>query len=136
MVFQTQIPICIRIIYHSLLFLHPGVSIGFNETVYPVDESAGVTSICVDLIGISQRSVQVTLSRADLESQDFQLPETTLVFVNGPSQICRPIVITSDVVVEGQESFMLEVSTSDPAVDYLRIRTLLTIIDDDSKSPD
>ena len=118
-----------------MLFHVSGATIGFSEAVYAVSESAGTTAICIDLIGTSQRSVLATLSTAVPDSQDFQLPNVpTLVFQSGQSQVCTPVTITSDAIVEGLESFTLELSTSDPAVDNnFRMTALLNIIDDDSK---
>ncbi len=112
------------------------MTIGFNEAVYVISESAGATDICIDLIGTSQRSVLVTLSSANSDTQDFQLPSvpTTLVFQSGESQVCTLVSIINDAIVEGLESFTLELSTSDPAVDNnFRTTALLNIIDDDSK---
>jgi hypothetical protein len=112
------------------------VTIGFSEAVYVISESTGATNICIDLIGTSQRSVLVTLSSADSDPQDFQLPSvpTTLVFQSGEAQVCTPVSIVNDAIVEGPESFTLELSTSDLAVDNnFRTTALLNIIDDDSK---
>lgn len=82
----------------------------------------------------SEKTVSVILSRVDTELQDFLLvDETTLVFQSGQTQVCVPIVVTNDVVVEGQETFMLEVSTFDPDVRIFRATTILNIADDDSK---
>ena len=112
-----------------------GVTIGFSEAVYAVSESAESTFICVDLIGASQRSVIVTLFTADSGSQDFQLPAIPIsVFQSGQSQVCTSVSITNDAIVEGLESFTLELSTTDPAVDNnFRMRALLNITDNDSK---
>ena len=112
-----------------------GVTIGFSEAVYVVSESTGDADICIDLIGASQRSVVVTLSSIEPDSQDFQLPSvpTTLVLQSGESQVCTPVSIVNDAIVEGLESFTLELRTSDPAVDIFRMTALLNIIDDDSK---
>ena len=121
-------------VYYTIPCL--GVTIGFSEAVYVVSESAGDADICIDLIGVSQRSVVVTLSSIDPDSQDFQLPSvpTTLVLQSGQSQVCTPVSIINDAIVEGLESFTLELSTSDPAVDNnFRMTALLNIIDDDSK---
>ena len=112
------------------------MTIGFSEAVYVVSESAGDTNICIDLIGASQRSVVVTLSSIDPDSPDFQLPSVpiTLVLQSGQSQVCTPVSIINDAIVEDLESFTLELSTSDPAVDNnFRMTALLSIIDDDSK---
>ena len=117
-------------------FMFTGVTIGFSEAVYAISESAGAVEICVDLIGTSQRSVLVALSSADsADSQDFQLPSmpTSLVIQSGQSQICTSVMIVSDPIVEGLESFTLELSTNDPAVDNFRMTALLNITDDDSK---
>ena len=113
-----------------------GVTVGFSEVVYAVSESAGDTDICINLIGTSQRSVVVTLSSTDPDSQDFQLPSvpTTLVLQSGQSQVCAPVSIINDAIIEGLESFTLELNTSDPAVDNNdRMTALLNITDDDSK---
>lgn len=112
-----------------------GVAIGFNETIFTTLESAGAVEICIDLIGTSQRSVLVTLSSTDSDSQDFQLPIVpTLVFQREQPQVCTFLTIENDAIVEGLESFTLELNTSDPAVDNnFRMTALLNIIDDDSK---
>lgn len=111
------------------------MTIGFSEPIYTVSESAGTTVICVDLIGISQRNVTATLSTVNSDSQDFQLPAVpTLVFQSGESQVCTSVVIVNDAIVEGLESYALELSTNDPAVNNnFRRQTLLNITDDDSK---
>ena len=111
------------------------MTIGFSEAVYAVSESAGTTVICIDLIGTSERSVLAILSTAVSDSQDFQLPNVpTLVFQSGQSQVCTSVTVISDAIVEGLESFTLELSTSDLAVDNnFRMTALLNIIDDDSK---
>ena len=111
------------------------MTVGFSEAVYAVSESVGATFICIDLTGTSQRSVIATLSTANSDSQDFRLPTIpTLVFQSGQSQICTSVTITNDTFVEGLESFTLELSTSDPAVNNnFRRRALLNITDDDSK---
>lgn len=112
-----------------------GVTIGFSEAVYAVSESVGDTDICIDLIGASQRSVVVTFSLIDPDSQDFQFLSmpTTLVLQSGQSQVCTPVSIINDAIVEDLESFTLELNTSDPAVDNFRMTALLNITDDDSK---
>ena len=76
-----------------------------------------------------------TLSTAVSDSQDFQLPNvSTLVIQSGQSQVCTSVTIVSDAIVEGLESFTLELSTNDPAVDNnFRMTALLNITDDDSK---
>ena len=112
--------------------------VGFSEEQIPVTEAVGATTVCLDMITPSltpsQRRVEVSLSRQNLESDDFELPmETNLEFSIGQTQICADITINDDDIVEGPESYMLVVITSDPAVDIFRMRSLLTIIDNDSK---
>lgn len=114
--------------------LQLGVMVGFSESLYSVTESVGTASVCIDIIELPQRNVVVNIVRADAESQDFQLPEeTALVFQPQQSQNCAQITITDDAIVEGQETFVLEVSSTDPAVDIIAMRTSLTISDNDSK---
>ena len=108
--------------------------IGFSENVYSVLESEGSTSVCVDMARASERGVPFSLTRTDAESQDFVLAdETTLVFPIGETQVCIPIIITNDAIVEGEETFTLEVSTSDTDVGISRMSTILIITDDDGK---
>lgn len=128
------------IMHHTITcyyFMFTGVTIGFSEAVYAISESAGAVEICVDLIGMSQRSVLVTLSSAEsADSQDFQLPSmptTSLVIQSGQSQVCTSVTIINDAIVEDLESFTLELSTNDPAVDNFRMTALLNVVDDDSK---
>ena len=108
--------------------------VGFSEDQIPVTEAVGTATVCLNMITASQRRVEVTLSRQDLESEDFELPmETNLEFPIGQTQICADITINDDDIVEGPQSYMLVVNTSDPAVNIFRMRSLLTIIDNDRK---
>ena len=109
--------------------------IGFSEGQYTAMESSGTATICFDMIRASQRRVEVSVSGLDTESQDFALPaETDLEFMSGQTQICTEILINDDEIVEGPESYMVVVTTSDPAVDIFRMRSLLTIADNDRES--
>lgn len=110
--------------------------VGFSEVVYPVSESVGNISICIDMVGVSERNVVVNLSRVDTESEDFLLEtnETRLEFQSGQAQVCVSVMITNDVTVERQETYMLEVTTSDPDVEIFRATATLNIADDDSKT--
>ena len=108
--------------------------VGFSEDQITVMEAAGTATVCLDMIIPSQRRVEVSLSRQDLESDDFELPaETDVEFLIGQTQSCAEITINDDDIVEGPESYMLVVTTSDPAVDIFRMRSLITITDDDSE---
>ena len=97
-------------------------------------ESAGIATVCIDIDEAPERSVFISLSQVDANSQDYQLPPVTnLEFTSGQSQICVNITIINDDIVEGLENYLFEVSSSDPRVDIINSRTTLIIEDYDCK---
>lgn len=57
-----------------------------------------------------------------------------LIFTPNTTKIkCRQILITNDIIAEGDEVFDVELNTTDEAVILKPNATFITIIDDDSK---
>ena len=49
------------------------------------------------------------------------------------SPYCFPVTVVNDMIVEGIEVFMLELSSDDPVVDFTHNNASVSILDDDSE---
>jgi len=46
-------------------FSYPAVEVRFQQTVYSVMESDGIVEVCVELSGVLERDVTISLSTSD-----------------------------------------------------------------------
>ena len=134
----------------SIFITDVGVSV--EDPSYPVDESDGTVEVCVVLTGKTERNVCVTISTGDgsaigrlpntawvlfnfhfsIAPKDYTSTETDLTFTPDNSRICVNIPITNDTVVEGNEIFIVTVTSKDPSIQIgLNSNSTVIIVDDD-----
>ena len=115
---------------------HPGATIGFDQLVYNVDEPDGTVTVTVSVLdGNLMRPAEVVFFTTDgtatstapvdfvgLDNVVLQFDENTLT---------RPIVLTiiDDAILEDEENFFGNLSTSDGAVDLLPVTTRINILE-------
>ena len=70
-----------------------------------------------------------------MDGYDFTFPSTNLTFLRGSTDStseCANISITDDTALEGNQTFTVTLTTSDPDVAVRNRMTLITIEDNDS----
>ena len=123
----------------EILYLYriSGISIGFELPRYTVNEGDGSIEVCAVLTsGSLERTVTFTLSTGDdsatsTDPVDFSAVAVELQFDETTSRTCADIPITDDNRVELAENFTVEISSSDPDVDFAPPISTVTIIDND-----
>ena len=73
------------------------------------------------------------LSPLYVASDDYTNTSQPVTFSSAPSQMCIPIDITNDAVIEETESFAVTLVSDDPAVQLTTQIATVTILDDDCK---
>ena len=134
--------------------------VGLQQTSYSVGEGSGPLSVCVLLTGSAERDVLVSLLAISQTAQgrvqhlipclqlfisilywhsltvarDYAQPTPMeLTFLQGTSQQCANISISDDAILENNEFFSVQLTTTDQAVTLSPSSATVTIGDDDSK---
>ena len=111
------------------------VQFSINQSIYFVNEQAGMVSVCVELLtGRLDRQVNLDLvpSNGTADTRDFSSSVLVYMFPSGSVSDCNDVSITRDGVVEQRESFVVELrdNTGDRAVEI--VQDSATIFIDDS----
>ena len=70
------------------------------------------------------------------DSADYSPLVSQEVIITSPSTgsvYCAPIGIIDDILVEGDEMFVVSLTTNDPAIDLVNDEAQITIVDNDRK---
>ena len=92
------------------------VEIGFDPTVYSVDEDAGNVELTVSVlvgtieVGESVTVVVMTMDDSAVSSEDYDELTQTLVFSSSVTEATVTVVITDDVAEEPSETFVVSLS--------------------------
>lgn len=107
--------------FTQLTWFHVGVTLDFELDQYQVSENQGVVVVCVVLRGNLDLEIAAEITTAPggsaTPSTDFQFFAMTLVF--GPMSIprtCLSIAVSTDAIVEDEETIQLSLSTIFAAV--------------------
>ena len=130
--------------------------IGFEEAAYFVLESnPSSVNVCVALNGTTEREVKVTITAVDISAtsqlicfilfnvrqlfsntggSDFLFNSSILTFPAGDNspQCISPSVLT-DVILEFNETYLLNLTTTDDDIIIDQSSTSVTVVNDDSK---
>lgn len=141
-----------------LLYIYIGVEIILTEPEYSIGESESDVTVCAGIISgeaaIPVEVVLMTVSDGNAQGKssivytfirihlyllhpiaetDFiPLMSTALTLTGTDGGNCSTISILDDSVVEGNETFSVQLSTSNAAVDITQSSAMVTIIDDDA----
>lgn len=112
-------------------------TIGFIDATLSTSEGSLVTA-CVQVIGGQQldRSIIFTMATADGSATvgtDYNSLNAVLVFneANDQQLLCLNVITIDDEIVEGIESFFVDITTSAPQVSVSPSRAMVIIIDND-----
>ena len=72
-----------------------------------------------------------------IAGNDLTIGGTTFTFIpaNMQQSFAVGLIITNDLIVEDNETFVVSLSSSDPSIDVSSPQSQVTIIDNDSKFP-
>lgn len=124
--------------YYWNFIIATAVIVSFEQSSYSVLEGSSVT-VCGDLSSIAETTVTVTLIVTDGTAQqnsDFTLSLVMLIFQPDVTQSCTLIGAIDDIALEGDESFTLELQSTNNFVQISQTAglTTVTIPNEDSKS--
>jgi hypothetical protein len=116
------------------------IVIGFEETIYRVNESAGTQLVCVALIrGNIAKQVDVLFTSGDpgtaTGGTDYGAGSINLPFNSTTPRVCVDIAIADDNIVENTENFTVTLNTDEPRVILQPDRGEVIISDDDAITP-
>ena len=132
-------------VYQSLIltssFTTAVVEVGFSQDAYTVFEGQGLVDICVNLSVVIERNVTVTITTFGItaeflngENGDFVSVTTVLTFQpESTPQNCISVTIRDDSILETNEVFGVDLSTSDLGANSQQQSVNVTITNDDSK---
>jgi hypothetical protein len=115
-----------------------GVTVRLERSVYEVREDVGTVSVCSILTGTTGRTLLLTLSSQPdtaLAGQDYTAPVADVVFQPSPEEeqtVCVDVAVEDDEILEDEESFLLELSTSVPRITVERSTATVRVTDEDS----
>lgn len=117
------------------------VGVGFTQDAYTVGEGEGRLEICANLSrDIALDIVTATFTTFSITAQigengDFMSQNGTLTFQPGMAQRCIDVTIRNDSILEANEVFGVNVSTSNLGTNsgQQSATVTITITDDDSK---
>lgn len=118
------------------------VTLTLQQTNYTVNESVGQLELNVELKGTLERNITVSLETTDgnasSRSGDYTAILETLTFSSGSesgSTVAFAVDIHDDQIVEGEESFSIQATSSDAAVVFEAEKetAYVSIEDDDCK---
>lgn len=117
------------------------VGVGFTQDAYTVGEGEGAVRICANLSrDIALDIVTATFTTFSITAQigengDFMSQNGTLTFQPGMAQRCIAVTIRNDSILEANEVFGVNVSTSNLGTNsgQQSATVTITITDDDSK---
>lgn len=115
-----------------------GVTAGFEELMYDVNENGGSVQVCAVINGQIDSDVVVNIQTVDdtaMANSDYTpLQNTPLTFQAPNTRACTSISITNDQVYEFNEDFFALLTTPDPTrvtITASRAQTTITIADND-----
>ena len=126
----------------TLSFTTVVVEVCFSQDAYIVIEGEGLVDICVNLSVVIERNVTVTITTFSITAQEFLNGESgdfvsvarVLTFQpESTPQNCIAVSITDDSILETNEVFGVNVSTSDLGTNSGQQSASVTITNDDSK---
>ena len=133
-------------VYQSLIltlsFTTAVVEVGFSQDAYTVVEGQGLVDICVNLSAVIERNVTVTITtfgitaQESLNSENGDFVSVTRVLTFQPEstpQNCISVTIRDDSILETNEVFGVDLSTSDLGTNSGQQSANVTITNDDSK---
>ncbi len=138
------------------------MTIGFEETTYATEEGTTVEVCAVVVSGMLEREAVVTLTSRDGSAEgirknqslcdtcldhhpclslgavgaDYTAVSSDLVFSETVSRVCRNVSTEEDDILEGDEEFLLDLTTSDPSVQLNPNVATVTITDDGESTVD
>ncbi len=131
------------------------MTIGFESTTYTTEEGTTVEVCAVIISGMLEREAVVTLTSRDGSAEgerelgnakskrmisfsssytagaDYTAVNSDLTFSEAVSRVCRNVSTEEDDILEGDEEFLLDLTTSDPDVVVSVSEATVTITDDD-----
>ncbi len=99
----------------------------------------GMVEICIDFLGETEREISLELftvgSDTATSGADYLSVSTTIAFSaeNTTFAACREILVIQDSILEDEESFLVFISSSDPAVVIGLSSAEVLILDSDRK---
>ena len=140
----------------SLMILHPGADVGFEQVTYTVREEVEMVEVCVSMNGTREINLTVELSTQPLtavgkcvdivctriiyhcsfhSAEDYSnLTAFGITFSPSDRLRCVNISITNDNLFEDQEFFMISFQPTDSSlVNVTRAQARVSIISEDSE---
>ena len=120
----------------KLSYIHTAVNIGFEQTLYSVQEDAAQLKVCVVIEGATlARSVELTISSSNGTAQapqDYAETFYSISYLQSDGERkCINITIVDDDIIENTETFSLRLASVDVAVSVISDELTVTILDDD-----
>lgn len=134
----------------SVVILDNDAGFGFSSPTYLATESNVVATVTVLRIGgsngvasvsyntynlpvvVTNFDLTLTTNTIALAGQDYTATSNTLSFANGEVLKTFTVPITTDIFVEGDETFGVALSNPTPGVQLLTSNAVVTILDDDT----
>ena len=92
------------------------VEIGFSPVAYSVSEVAGSVELTVSVLsgdidaGVNVEVTVMTMDESAIAGEDYTATTATLTFTSSVTEATVTVFITDDAVVEGEETFVVELS--------------------------
>ncbi len=114
-----------------------GTTIGFNPATYPVAENAGSLQLTVTRTGITTGTDTVEFSTASgsaTQNADYVAASGSLTFNPGETSKSIPVTILDDSVVEGDETFTVNLSSQGGNFAFGQATAVVTIVDNEAST--
>ena len=114
-----------------------GTTIGFNPATYSVAENGGAVTLTVTRTGVTTGTDTVdftTASGSATQNVDYSAASGTLTFNPGETSKPIPVTILDDSLVEGDETFTVNLSSQGGNFAFGQATAVVTIVDNEAST--